>query len=227
MGFLINNVGSPLASMIRVAAICRFIAIDHWRQTHERSRAGGWRQGIGRIDQIGVDVVGRGGCAIFVKDGLVARLEVFQLAVGVATETDDDAVDGGHAARLVAPFEGAVGEVDLDVVIGHQGLPEDGDLLALADGVGGDKGDAGGGALDQSGRLLEPGGDKVEVLVFGEDYAISAFLFRGGEGEADERGVAEDVVKGAGRVTTVEVGPVGGEGVGADDVGAAAMGMRA
>ena len=54
-------------------------------------------------------------------------------------EADDDAVHGGLAAGLAVPLKGAVGEMDLDAPL-EQIRPQDADLFALGDGVGGDKG---------------------------------------------------------------------------------------
>ena len=62
-----------------------------------------------------------------------------------AVKADDNDVDMCFAARVRAPFKGAVGEGDFEVVTVEQQGPELGDLFALGYGIGGDEGDAGGG----------------------------------------------------------------------------------
>ena len=52
------------------------------------------------------------------------------------------AMHGGHALRLVVPLERAVGEVDFHAILA-EGAPERRHLLALRDGIGGDKGTTG------------------------------------------------------------------------------------
>ncbi len=54
-------------------------------------------------------------------------------------EADDDAMHGGFAAGIIAPFEGAVGKFDGDVLC-QQPAPQHAHLLALGDAVSGNKG---------------------------------------------------------------------------------------
>ena len=53
-------------------------------------------------------------------------------------EADDDAMHRCHAARLVAPLEGAVGEVDM-YALREQPAPQYAGLFALRNAVGGDE----------------------------------------------------------------------------------------
>src|SRR3569832_248832 len=90
---------------------------------------------VRRVDQIGVDV----GRLHRMRLALDVGVFVDRLLGHVAEpEADDDAVNCGLAARLVAPGEGAVGKVDLDA-LRQQPAPQHADLLALGDGVGRDE----------------------------------------------------------------------------------------
>ena len=76
-------------------------------------------------------------------------------------EADDDDVDVGLAAGLALPREGAVGEVELHAVAREEEAPEDADLLALADGIGGDEGDGNTGAFDVTRGFDIPAGAAI------------------------------------------------------------------
>ena len=76
-------------------------------------------------------------------------------------EADDDDVDVRLAARLAVPHEAAVGEGDFVAGAEHQ-RPQLRDLLALADRVGRDKGDARLAATEIGDRLEQPRRDIVE-----------------------------------------------------------------
>ena len=108
-------------------------------------------------DQVGVDVFD------LLHDGFALIIERVE-AVGffrVIGDADDGDGDTGVVAGEVGPLETDVGEVD-DVAGGEDEGPEDGDLLALADGVGGDKGGGGLGVGAVVGGLDEPAGDVIE-----------------------------------------------------------------
>ena len=119
-------------------------------------------------------------------------------AGGVAGEADDDAVDVGFFGGFAVPAEGAVSEVDGEAAV-KKGPPEGGYGFALADGVGGDEGGAGGGRLVLAIEgFFEPGRDVVEFAVgleVGEDSIHVGGLLGGSVLVADERRVADDVVE--------------------------------
>ena len=83
-------------------------------------------------------------------------------------EADDDDVYVGHAAGFAGPGEGLICEVDDEVEVGEEVVPKDTGLLALGDGVGGDKGDLDGGVIDVASSLYIPGGDVVEYACAGD-----------------------------------------------------------
>ena len=66
---------------------------------------------------------------VFVK-GLFFRIE--------RAEADDDAMHRRHAARLVAPLKGAMGEMNM-YALREQPAPQHAGLLALGDAVGGNE----------------------------------------------------------------------------------------
>ena len=70
----------------------------------------------------------------------VVVVNAFSVRVECA-EADDDDVNVRFAAGFAFPCERAMGEVDLQVVALEEFVPENADLLALADGVGGDEAD--------------------------------------------------------------------------------------
>ena len=59
----------------------------------------------------------------------------FGLGIGGGAEADNDAVDVRHIFRIAEPFEGAVGEVDMNAVV-EKAFPERADAVALTDGIG-------------------------------------------------------------------------------------------
>ena len=65
----------------------------------------------GGIKQIGVDVAG--GCFAAAACYVVAVVKYAAGGGWVQGKADDDAVYGGYAFAFVAPFEGAVGKVDV------------------------------------------------------------------------------------------------------------------
>ena len=127
-----------------------------------------------------------------------------------AGEADDDDVDVGLVGGFAVPDEGRPGEVDFVAAV-EELFPEDADGYALANGVRGDEGGAGGGAFHEVGGFAEPTGDVVDFVGLGgaEDKAHVFFLGRAPHVVADEGRVAHDVVEGA----RGEGGPVEAEGV--------------
>ena len=119
-----------------VAAFGRLAATNHFNFPADLGFALGNNQ-IGRVNQIRIDV-GRGVFYGFAFDvGIVVEV-FFRRHLRLLAEADDDAVDGGFACGLARPLEGAVGKVDFDALL-QKAAPKDFDLLALADGIGGDE----------------------------------------------------------------------------------------
>jgi len=141
----------------QVSAVGGLAAFFHLRESGARVGARG-EHDVGADYEVGVDVGGAGGERG--GAGVVVVVEFFERGVERA-EADDDAVDVRFAAGFVVPGEGAVGEMDFDSAFEEVG-PEDADLLALRDAVGGDKGAAYRGAADVGGGFAIPGGDVIE-----------------------------------------------------------------
>lgn len=139
-------------------------------------------------------------------------------------EADDDAVDMRLATGFVAPSEGAVGEEDFEAVFSKEQVPEDGDLFALGQAVGGDKGAAYRGVRGVFGGFQIPRGDVIEVAGvakftehFGHVFALRGCLVM----FPDEWRIAHDVGTVFGGEDAV---PVEGQGVAVDDGGAGFQG---
>ena len=131
-------------------------------------------------------------------------------------------MDGGHAVSGILPFEGAVGEEDLDA-FGQQGRPKDGHLFALGDAVGGDEGGLDVRVLLHPLRGFDvPRGYVVQhARAFDVPYHFAHIGFLGGAlfFFAQKRRIADDV--GDFLRAGNEGFPVGLQGVGTVDVGAA------
>ena len=123
--------------------------------------------------------------------------ELGGVGTGPFGEAEDDDVHVRLAARVRAPGEGAVGEVDLQAAAVEQHRPELRHLLALRDGIGGHEADARGAALDVAPRGDEPRRDVVQraAALARRGHAVDlCALGRRLVLGADERRVAEDVV---------------------------------
>ena len=143
--------------------------------------------------------------------------DVFVLEDGLAldvegTEADDHAVHRSHAARLVAPLEGAMGEMDVHAP-GQQPAPQHADLLALRDAVGGNESKARLVSFRTSGiacRLDVPRRHEVEqpgAVDTLEHHCHIGALALVQELGADERRIAHDIVRPLGGKHLVPVQP--------------------
>ena len=80
-------------------------------------------------------------------------------------QADDDDVDGGFVFGIVCPREGLVGEGDA-VAQCEDRKPEGGNLVALADGIGGNKGELGAAGADILRAFPKPTGNVIQDAVF-------------------------------------------------------------
>ena len=115
------------------AAIDGLVSDSHGRNVADRP-APVPHQDARRVEQVGVDVGYLCDRGIRVRRGMVEQ-PLRDILLG---EPDDHDEHVGLVARLASPAERVVGEVDVHAEVGD-GLPDVGDLLPLADGVGGDE----------------------------------------------------------------------------------------
>lgn len=120
-----------------IAAVNGFVAnADFWNRANRLASIG--QKNIVGINQIRIDAGGD----LFGR--FTTTIVVVEQALGrniLSGKADNHAVDGGHAARFIAPSESTVCEVDVNVLRQQPG-PENTNLFALRDAVGRDKGAA-------------------------------------------------------------------------------------
>ncbi len=96
----------------------------------------------------------------------------------VHTEPDDDHMDVRLAASLAFPGKGAMGKMNFQMVVIKEFVPENPDLLALSNRIGGNKGNLYRSSLNVLTRLDIPTGNIVEYsppCTFPQTICISSF----------------------------------------------------
>ena len=175
------------------AAVGRTIAGGHVRHGAKRQGAALDKNRLA-VKQIEVDVLR--------DDKIFARENFLGLGIGRGAEPDNDAVDVRHVGAFALPTKSPVREVNMNVATAENKFPNVESLLALRNGVCADERATDGVAAHELGDLEIPTGDVINLAGFFMGLAVLdeqtlhvSLLRLALIGVADERRIADDVVK--------------------------------